>query len=461
MSVTQELAKRILAFRYEDISDDALFWAKHAITDTIGVTFAGAPEPTTQIPVAVPGIADQDGPCLIFGGNKRTSALDAILINGTASHALDYDDVSPVMGGHPSVMLVPPIVALGEQFGKSGRDALTAYVIGYETECKVGRGVNFTHYEKGWHPTATLGIFGTVAAASRMLGLDEEQTSRALAIAVSLASGVKANFGTMTKPLHVGQSTRNGVFAAFLAQGGFTSHDDAFEDKQGFFEVFNGPGTYNAGRIFENWCDPLEVLEPGLGIKQFPCCGSTHMAITMMLNLVEKHGLTPENVKHIQIYSHAQRLPHTNNPTVSSPLEAKFSVQYCVSRALMHGKVVLDHFEGDAWADKQAQELLGLCDVAPHPTMTDKPWCSEVIVTTRDGTKLSQKTEYLMGRGRPNPMSDEEMQVKFSDCASRVLPADQIAPLLQMLGNLETVENLKDLTALCEAPSGQSTQAAE
>ena len=184
----------------------------------------------------------------------------------------------------------------------------------------------------------------------------------------------------MTKPLHVGHSARNGLFAAFLAQGGFTANLDVFEHKQGFFEVFNGPGTYDAEAIFETWANPLDVVDPGLGIKQFPCCGSTHMAITMMLNLQEKHQLTPDCVRHIQIYSHPQRLPHTNRPSVASALEAKFSVQYCVARALMHGKVLLEHFEGDAWAEPQAQALLGLMDTGPHPTMGDLPWSAEVIV---------------------------------------------------------------------------------
>jgi hypothetical protein len=310
MTVARELAKRIHAFRYEDLPDDALFWAKQAIIDTVGVTFAGSIEPTTRIPAGVPGIAEQEGPSLIFGTDRRTAVLDAVLVNGTASHALDYDDVSPTLGGHPSAMLVPPIIALGEMLGTSGKDAVTAYVAGYEVETRIARAVHFEHYEKGWHPTATLGIFGATAAAARLLGLDEEQTERALAIAVSLASGVKANFGTMTKPLHVGQATRNGVFAAFLAKDEFTASAEAFERKQGFFEVFNGPGKYDADKVFENWADPLDIVDPGLGIKQFPCCGSTHMAISMMLNLVEKHGLTPEMVRHIQIYSHPQRLPH-------------------------------------------------------------------------------------------------------------------------------------------------------
>lgn len=460
MDVAANLANRIHAFRYEDLPEEAVFWAKQAIIDTVGVTFAGAHEPTTRIPATLPGIAAAEGPCLIFGERRRTDPMSAVLINGVASHALDYDDVNPVMGGHPSAPLVPTIIALGEMAGIDGRDAIAAYVTGFEVEARIGRGVNFTHYEKGWHPTTTLGIFGTVAAAARILGLDVEQTTRALAIAVSLASGVKANFGTMTKPLHVGQCCRNGVFAALLAQNGFTSNPGAFEHKQGFFEVFNGKGTYDAEKIFANWADPLEIVEPGLGLKQFPCCGSTHMAITMMLQLVEKHGLAPPQVKHIQVYSHPQRLPHTDRPSVGSALEAKFSVQYCVSRALMHGKVLIEHFEGDAWADEEAQRLLKLVEAGPHPTMTDKPWCAEVIVETMDGRKLSEKTEYLMGRGKPNPMSEAEMRVKFEDCVTRVLPADRTARLFERMLGFEEIANMRDLTALCETP-GKASAAAE
>lgn len=460
MDIAANLAKRIHAFRYEELPEEAVFWAKQAIIDTVGVTFAGSHEPTTRIPATLPGIAAAEGPCLIFGESRRTDAMSAVLINGVASHALDYDDVNPVMGGHPSAPLVPTIIALGEMAGIDGRDAIAAYIAGFEVEARIGRGVNFAHYEKGWHPTTTLGIFGTVAAAARILKLDAEQTARALAIAVSLASGVKANFGTMTKPLHVGQCCRNGVFAALLAQNGFTSNPGAFEHKQGFFEVFNGKGTYDAERIFATWADPLEIVEPGLGLKQFPCCGSTHMAITMMLQLVEKHGLTPPQVKQIQVYSHPQRLPHTDRPSVGSALEAKFSVQYCVARALIHGKVLIDHFEGDAWADAEAQRLLKLVKAGPHPTMTDKPWCAEVIVETVDGRKLSEKTEYLMGRGKPNPMSEAEMRVKFEDCVTRVLPADQTVRLFERMLGFEEIGNMRDLTALCEAP-GTASAAAE
>ena len=146
---------------------------------------------------------------------------------------------------------------------------------------------------------------------------------------------------------------------------------------------------------------------------------------------------------------------------MNSALEAKFSVQYCVSRALMHGKVMIDHFEGDAWADSEAQRLLKLVTAGPHPTMTDKPWCAEVIVETVDGKKLSERTEYLMGRGKPNPMSETVMRVKFEDCVSRILPSDQTARLFDMLGSFERIRNMRDLTALCVAPASASSAAAE
>jgi 2-methylcitrate dehydratase PrpD len=453
MSITHELATRILAFRYDALPEAAIYWAKQAILDTVGVTMAGVCEPTARIPAQIPGVAEQPGPCLILGTKQRTTALDAALLNGLASHALDYDDVSPTLGGHPSVELVVPMLALGDMVPISGREALTAYVAGYETATKIARAVNFTHYEKGWHPTATLGIFGATAVAARLLGLDVEHTAHSLAIAASLASGVKANFGTMTKPLHVGHSTRNGLFAAFLAHAGFTANPQALEHKQGFFVVFNGPGTYDTAKIFDTWAAPLDLVDPGLGIKQFPCCGSTHMAISMMLALKAKYGMTPDQVRHIQIYTHPQRLPHTDRPTVSSALEAKFSLQYCVARALMHGKVLLEHFEGDAWANAQAQALLGKTSAGPHPTMGDLPWSAEVIVDTVDGQQLAEKTPYLMGRGKGNPMSQEEVWVKFADCASRVLPAAQIAALFAQLGAFEHLTNLRDLTALCEPPA--------
>jgi len=456
MTIAGELARRIKAFRYDDIPDTAVTWAKVGILDTIGVTLAGAGEECVSIVKRVQGISEEtdSGPCLIFGGG-RAKPLDAALINGTASHALALDDFAGSIGGHPSVPLVPAIIALGEMTGASGRDAINAYVAGFETESRIAHGVNFHHYEKGWHPTATLGIFGTVAATALLLELSEEETTMALALAVSLASGIKANFGTMTKPLHVGHSVKNGLQAALMAKEGFTANPEAFEHEQGFFNVFNGPGNFDADRIFENWADPLDIVDPGLGLKQFPCCGSTHTAINCMLELVRNKGLTPEDAADIEVLANPRRLPHINNPDPESGLKAKFSMHYIIARALMDGRVGLDHFEGDAYTDNNARTLMSVVRVGAHPDMpaeSDNQFGAEVIVTTTDGDKLSFRRDHELGRGPANPMSRDELWAKFDDCAQRALPADIILPLFELLESLEVLDRVADLTAAMSPP---------
>src|SRR6202030_2001731 len=242
--------------------------------------------------------------------------------------------------------------------GSSGRDLALAYVVGYEAECRIARGVHFHHYDKGWHPTATIGIFGTVAAAGGPRSLAVEQTAVALGLAASLASGLKANFGTMTKPLHVGHASRNGLLAALLAADGFTANAGAIEHKQGFLHVFNGQGNFDADAILRDWGQPWDIVQPGVAIKQYPCCGSTHPAVDAMLTLVREHGLTPAMVERVDSWTHPWRLAHTNRPDPQSELDAKFSVQYCLARALLDRRVSLEHFEGDSFRDPAIRALL-------------------------------------------------------------------------------------------------------
>ena len=187
MPLALQIAERIHRLSYEDITPTALEWTQAAFIDTVGVALAGMMEDGPRILMKVPGIGTSPGPSLIFATDRHTSPLDAALINGVASHALDYDDVSGALGGHPSVTVIPAMLALGEQVGCTGRDLALAYVVGFETECRVARGVHFHHYDKGWHPTATLGIFGTIAAAARLLCFTPDQTAMALGLGASLA----------------------------------------------------------------------------------------------------------------------------------------------------------------------------------------------------------------------------------------------------------------------------------
>jgi len=449
MPLALELAGRINALRYEDLPPPAMHWAKVGILDTVGVTLAGSCDPGTRILEQV--LAAAPGPALVFGSARRVSALDAALINGTASHALDFDDCNNTLGGHPSAPILPALFALAEQTGASGRDFIAAYVAGFETECKISLGVNFYQYTRGWHPTATIGVFGAAAACARLLNLSDGQTATALAIATSFASGIKSNFGTMVKPLHVGHCARNGLFAALLARGDFTASPVAFEHKQGYFEVFNGAGNYDAAKILPAWGKPWDIVEPGIAIKQYPCCGSTHPAIDAMLMLVREYGLKPEQVERIDSWTHARRLEHTNRPDPQSTIDAKFSVQYCLARALADRKVMIEHFEGKAYKDAGIRSLMARIHAAPYTSAqfpVDNHFGAEVKVRLRDGKEYAKKVDQPFGRTSRNPLPPELLKEKFVNCALRVLSASRVTQLHAAIDKFEQLNDVRELTAL-------------
>jgi 2-methylcitrate dehydratase PrpD len=450
MTLAHELAERIHHIEYDHLTPTVLDWTRAAFVDTIAVTLAGSTTNTAQIPLRVPGIAAAPGPCLVFGTDKRTSALDASFVNGVASHALDYDDVSGALGGHPSVPLVAPLIALAEQLGTPGRDVALAYAVGFETECRVARGVHFHHYDKGWHPTATLGIFGTVAGAARLLAFTPEQTATAIGLAASFASGLKANFGTMTKPLHVGHCARNGLLAALLAAEGFTANPGAFEHKQGFLQVFNGAGNYDAAAILRDWANPLDITRPGVAIKQYPCCGSTHPAVDAMLALVREHDIAPASIERVDSWTHPRRLAHTNRPDPNSALDAKFSVQYCLARAALDRQVTLAHFSPDAHRDPDTRAMLARIHAAPHPQMsmasTDH-FGGEVRITLKDGSVMTRRVDQPVGRDADHPLPQDLLEAKFLDCATRALAPDTARHLLTLLRRLDDMPRIIHLTA--------------
>jgi 2-methylcitrate dehydratase PrpD len=449
MTLALELAKRINALRYEELPPEAVHWAKIGILDTVGVTLAGAREDLARIVENVLGAGT--GTSLVFGGKRRVSALDAALINGAASHALDFDDCNNTIGGHPSAPILPGLFALADSMGATGRDFIAAYVAGFETECKVALGVHFYHYTKGWHPTATLGVFGSAAACSKLLKLSDERTATALAIAASLASGLKANFGTMTKPLHVGHCTRNGLFAALLARDGFTANDGAFEHKQGFLNVFNGAGNYDAGKILPAWGKPFDIVKPGIAIKQYPCCGSTHSALDAMLRLAREHKPDAGDIERIDVWTHSRRLEHTNRPEPRSDLDAKFSVQYCMTRALLDRRIAIEHFEDKAYEEQRVRKLLSRVHAAPYTTAQfpeDNHFGAEVKVTLRGGKVLGGKVNEPFGRTSDNPLPASLLKEKFENCAARALPRERIAPLYSAIQGFENLKDVREMTAI-------------
>lgn len=456
MSLARQLAERITALSYEDLPQEAIYWCRIAVLDTLGVALAGSVEEAPRIVEEVLDLHANSGPSLIVGTSRRVGALDAALVNGTAAHALDFDNTASNMGGHVSATMIPALIAAGEAFGASGRDVLLAHVAGFET-ARIGYAVNPHHTEKGWHPTWTLGVFAVTAACARLLKLSVAETETALALSTSLAGGTKANFGTMTKPLHAGQCARNGLMAVLLARKGFTANPEAFEHKQGFLNVFNGPGNYDAARILDGWGVPLDIIMPGASYKLYPCCYSTHAAIEAALSLVRQHGrFDAREIARIDSWTSASGLVHTDRPTPNSVLDAKFSVQYCVARALLHGEVVLEHFDGDAYRDPVVRALLPRVHAAPYagkPFSPDDPFDAEVKVTLTDGRTFFVKVDRPLGRTSDNPIPLEHIQAKFENCARRVLPPEAVAAVSRAIESFEEVDSVRQFTKLLE-PGG-------
>jgi len=465
MGLAHELAARIVALQYEDLSPAVLHWSKVAVLDTIGVTLAGAREPAATLIDAALELEAGQGPSLVFGTARRVAALDAAFINGTAAHALDFDNTSPNLVGHSSGPLLSALIAAAEAYGGDGRDVLLAHAAGFETVARLGPGVNLHHYEKGWHPTASLGVFGVAAACARLLRLSVDETATALAVCTSLASGIKANFGTMTKPLHAGHCARSGLLAVLLARRGYTANPEAFEHNLGFFNVFNGPGQYDASLILPGWGEPLMLESPGASYKQYPCCAGTDSAIEAALDLVREHGVfAPASIAHVETWTAARRLAHTNRPDPRTALEAKFSVQYCVARALLDGRVVFAHFEEEACHDPVVRGLMprvraSACTERQFPR--ENQYGAEIAVTLTDGRVLEARVEQARGKSVAHPVAPGQLQAKFESCASRVLPADAVAAVMQAVDAFETLPSLRDFTRLLECRDLARGKAAE
>lgn len=444
MSFAFELADRASAITLRTMPADAGRVAARAFADTIGTGLAGCKAEFLDGVERALEIAADTGPATKIGRRGRCSPLQAALINGTAAHALDFDDCSITMGGHPSAPVVPALLALAQERGASGRAVLSAYLAGVELELRLARAVMPHHYEKGWHPTATLGVFGAAGASAHLMGLDRERMATALAIAVSMASGLKANFGTPIKPLHVGQAAYNGLLAATLSEKGITASANAFEHEYGFFSLFNGTGTFDPQRALGDWLDEPELLSPGLAIKQHPCCGSAHSAIDAALALRRQHGpFGSDDIAEIETWTHRRRLAHTDRPRPETGLEAKFSVQFLTAKALSAGIVRLDDFDDKTFLKPEIASLLARTQSHAHED-TDE-YRGRVKVTLRDGKVLEASASTAFGRGPLNPMSDDELEAKFVDCAGSCLDEDRARSLFRAILTLAHAPGVDDI----------------
>lgn len=443
-SVTAEVTRRAAVLRFEDLPPDVVEVAKHCILDWFGVALAGAAEPVTRI-LREQALSEGGAPqAVLVGTGERVSRSQAALVNGTASHALDFDDVSSAMGGHPSVPVLPALLALAEGLDLDGKTFLTAFVAGFEAECRVGRLMAPEHYSRGFHATGTVGTFGATAACAAALDLTQDQWQTAFGIAGTQAAGLKSMFGTMCKPFHAGKAALNGLSAALLAQQGFTAHPEVLDVAQGF------PATQTTS------VDPIRALElqPGefdlrdVLFKFHAACYFTHSSIEGLLRLRETHGLRPEQVADVELRVPPQHLDACNISEPATPLEGKFSLRFTSALALAGAQTTDRAFTADSVRDPNLVSLRDRVRVTPDPGQ-EHNHTSQVRVTLTTGDVLTDSVDMSI----PTPAADlprqwERLVTKFHGLADPVLGAERAAELVCAVQHLEQQSSSAALAAL-------------
>ena len=426
--VTAEIAKRAAALAWQDLPDDLVERTKQCLLDWFAVTIAGAQEELTGILVSEALDDGARGPATLVGRSETVLPSTAALINGAASHALDYDDVNFSMGGHPTVTVVPALLALGEQTKASGRLFIESFVAGYETSGRVGRLVSPSHYQKGFHVTGTVGSFSATAAAGRMLGLDARQLAVAFGIAATQAAGLKSNFGTMCKPLHAGTASEHGLRAARLAAKGFTARGDSLECDQGFASSQSDHLNAEAalGEPPSGW-----HLRNNL-FKYHAACYLTHAPIECAKEIRLKNNFPPERVRKIllRIDSGADKVCNIPNPTTG--LEAKFSLR-------------LDSYTEAVTREPRIKDLRDKMAIEFQPHWSHS--LAEMAIQLDDGTTIEVKHD----AGIPWADLEKQREAIETKYDSLVTPLLGAAGARRLHDVIERIDSLTDVGELVRA----------
>ncbi len=440
-----DLGAFVAALSYDDLPEPVVRETERRFVDTVGVAVRGAAEAGGAGALAAETVAALSGagPATLLSGGSA-AVHDAAFANGVAGHCLDYDDVLTGIHVHPSVVVVPAILAVGERDGANGREAVAAYVAGVEAQWYVAAPITPGHYERGWHATGTLGTVGATAAVSRLLDLDADETTHALNAAVSAAAGLKRNFGSMTKPFHAGHTNTTGVVAAHLAARGFTASADAWTGPNGFYDCFGGrdaPAYDALPTLGDGWV----LDDPGLDTKKFPCCYFTHSAAEAAATLADDHGFGPADVERVVVRASGAAVEAVPYGRPTSGLEAKFSMPYVVASALARDRVGPAAFADDALDYGPTDRLVDRVAFEVDPSLPYGSHASTVTVALADGTTHERHEPEPPGTPE-TPLSEAELRRKFDACVGRALSDDGVAALYRRLDSLRD-RGLSDLLA--------------
>lgn len=443
-SATQELARFVAGLGADSLPEEVAHQGKRCLIDWLGVTLAGAGDPSAKILLAVAGEVGGGEQATALGCGQRVSVPFAALINGFLAHVYDYDDTyNPGQTTvHGSAPVWPAVMALSERSPTKGARALVAFVAGFEAEVRLALGAGPGHYDAGWHVTGTVGHLGAAAAAANLLGLSHDAVVNAFGTAVTQSAGLKAVYGSMGKPLHPGKAAMDGVLSALLAQRGFTSSPTALEGKRGFLEVFSPapePELVTAG-LGESWT----LLENGF--KPYACGSLTHPTVDAIISLRDEHALRPDDVELIEATVHGYVSWVTAKERPATGLEGKFSIFHCAAVALVDGRADPVQFTDERVNSADVTAARDRVRIVVDDELAKD--AASVTMTLRDGTRLSRSVAH--NKGTPgNPMSDAEVGSKFLALAAPALGDAPARDVLADCWRLERLDDVGDLARRC------------
>ena len=437
--VTQQLAHYLVKSRWENVPKDARKEAVRSVFNWVGCSLGGAHHVTTDR--AMSALAEFTGKpeATVLGRVERLDIQHAALMNGITSHVLDYDDTHLETIIHPAGPVASAILSLGERNKISGKDFMHAFILGVEAECRIGKAVYPSHYERGYHITGTAGVFGAAAASGKLLGLSEQQMVWAIGIASTQSAGLKEMFGTMCKPFHPGRAAQNGLTSAFLASKNFTSTERGIEAPQGF--AFTMSDEQDFSQITNDLGNSFEVTRNTY--RPFACGIVTHPAIDGCIQLRNNNDLKSSDIASVTLRVNSLVLKLTGKTKPRTGLEAKFSIYHACSVAIIYGSAGPKEYTDKTANDLEVVSLRDRVTAKADESVSEEE--AFVSITLRDGTVLKKHIEHAIG-SLERPMTNEALEKKFRDQAENVLPPVLLNQVIEKCWDIETTNDINSIT---------------
>jgi len=435
--LSKRIARCIVESKASDIPPHIYEHAKVAFLDWFAVLLAGKDEPLVLKLLHYTDLMGGNQPATVLGHGIKRNVSHAALINGSMSHAIDYDDTMSNFLGHPSVTLFPALVALSEWKEGNGKDFLTAYIVGLKVGATIGACAGSEHYMAGWHGTSTIGRMASAAGCARLLGMDEQQTVYALGIAGTQAAGLKRVFGTMCKPYHAGKASQVGLESVLLACDDFTSAEDILEGADGFFHILKGQENEEAiASMGETW------ETENLAQKYHASCHGTHSAIEGLLGIVKREGLTIDDIKSITVHTSQMAVNVAGKMEPKTGLEGKFSIYYCVANALFRGYTGMQAFTDEKVNDPEIKDFMKKISVVADSDIWGLP--ARVQVETVSNQVFEGSSD-ILNEIPEFEIKKEKVQGKFMDLCVPVLGEKKSADLMETFLSFDKMANMKDV----------------